>query len=72
MQVGNALTNAAALLSAGVCKGDNLESVAEMVLCVGERLKMKLQRGDFAFAEPAAPKEAAVALVVDSEIPFGS
>lgn len=66
MQVGNALTNAATLIAAGARKGD-LESVAEDVLRVGERLKAKLVAGDYA----ATNTKSTQATTTTEDIPFG-
>ena len=62
MQVGNALNNAAVLLAHKVVKG-TIESVAEDILRVGERLKINLVSGKYAKSEEKA-------IVIEEDIDF--
>ena len=67
MQVGNALNNAATLLAAKVVKG-TVETVAEDILRIGERLKKNLVAGKYANNQPAPKVED---IYEDESNPFG-
>jgi BioD-like phosphotransacetylase family protein len=75
IQVGNALNNAAILLANKVMKG-TLETVAEHVLIIAEKLKAKLKAGTYKHVE-GAPAQAtasrtsvAETFVEDDDVPF--